>query len=93
MVYKNLPMSAAFKQQFKDYVWRERTTMSGIIREEIENYANGQPAHTLTEQTFDAEVKYMAPDKYADALARAKREGVALTDVIRQAVARRVQQE
>jgi hypothetical protein len=88
--YKNLPLSTAQKQALKDYAWRERLSMSQIIRQIIDDYANGEDLALPVNPGFETDIKYLAPDSYGTALARAKKDRLALSDVIRRELVRRI---
>lgn len=81
---KNIQVEPDLKETVRDYGWRHRISMSALVGQAIAEYAEGTfdvpplvPAHQLVE------LKYIAPPEYDAALARARQEGVSLTDVIR----------
>lgn len=90
MSYKNLPLSAAQKQRLKDYAWRERLSMSQIIRSIIDDYADGKELAVPVNPEFETDIKYLAPASYGKALARAHGERLALSDVIRRELHHRI---
>lgn len=88
---KNFPATREFRDQLKEFAWVNRKSMSKTIADVVDEYANGEFAMPLAETREDLiTLKYTAPDSYEKALARAREEGVTLTDVIRYRLAQKM---
>lgn len=91
VVHREVSMTASLKEQLKDQAWSERTTMSKIVREELEEYAAGELEEAGETELLTATVQVNIEDEvYAKAKARAQAAGTPLSEVIRRRIGARL---